>query len=165
MNHAQTVSAPPRSLLHRILTAGTIVAILDGAYVVIVFAVLLKSTTAERIFQGIASRLLGQGALQGGLATAGVGLAMHFGVAYTWTAIYALATNRLAFLRRLATGGAGRLLMILGLGTAIWLVMNRIVVPLTGGHSMPILSRTFLLVWIAHLTVVAPPIVLIAGER
>ena len=159
------LAAPARGLAARVLRAGAVVGALDGAYVVIVYALILRVTTAPRIFQGIASRLLGPSALEGGTGTALIGLAMHFGVAFGWTIVFALLYRSLGGLRRLVASTGGALAAALAYGTAIWLIMNRLVVPALGGKATPVSASGFWIVLAAHLTVVGPPIVWMVRDR
>src|SRR5262249_3056746 len=48
-----------------------------------------------RIFQSVAAGVLGRSASQGGAKTAALGLALHFFIAFSWAAIYYLASRRL----------------------------------------------------------------------
>ena len=53
-----------------------------------------------RIFQSVASGLLGPKSFQGGVKTAALGLFLHFLIAFIWTVIYYLASRRSRFRRR-----------------------------------------------------------------
>jgi hypothetical protein len=77
------------------------------------------------VCQGIASGLLGADALQGGLATAALGLAIHYFIAFTATVIFFLASRKIKFLIEQP--------IISGLlyGIVVYLFMNGVVLPLT----------------------------------
>ncbi len=152
-------------VVRRILLAGSVVGVLDGLYVVVAYTIVMPVSTAVRIFQGIASRLLGPSAFQGGVPTALVGLAMHFGVAFGWTTVFALLYRGSAGLRRTVEGSGGALAVALVYGAAIWLLMNRLVVPALGGRAMAFSASGFWVVLAAHLTVVGPPIVWLVRDR
>lgn len=82
-------------------------------------------TTPTRILQSVTAGLLGAAAFDGGQATALLGLALHFGIALTIAAVYCAGAARFALLvRRPWTAG-------LLYGVAVYVVMNRIVVPLS----------------------------------
>ena len=144
-----------------ILKAGATVAILDGSYVVIVYVWLLHLTTATRIFQGIASRLIGKGAFDGGSATALLGVLLHFTVAFSWTIAFYLALRTFPALREFTATTRGKILGGALLGAIVWLVMNFGIVPLFGGKSVgpPHWQFYTQLVW--HMIAVGPPIVAI----
>jgi hypothetical protein len=144
-----------------IFTAGATVAILDGSYFVIVCFWILHPTTASRIFQGIASRLIGKAALDGGAATALLGVLLHFTVAYSWTIAFYLALRTFAGLRELTATTRGKIIAGALLGATIWLVMNFGVVPAFGGKSVAPPNWQFYTQLVWHMIAVGPPIVAI----
>jgi Na+/alanine symporter len=77
----------------------------------------------------IAGGLLGPKAFQGGLATYVLGVALHFFIALSATAVYYAASRKLEFLKEHA--------LVCGLfyGIAVYLVMNLIVLPLSALHA------------------------------
>jgi hypothetical protein len=108
-----------------------------------------------RIFQSVAAGLLGRGAAQGGMRTAVLGGVLHFSIAFTWAAIYYLASRRLAFLRERP--------VISGLlyGEVVWAAMNFAVVPLSAIHRWPTWSNAFVITGpIGHPFLVGLPIAL-----
>ena len=82
-----------------------------------------------QVLQYIASSLLGPRSFSGGLASAGLGLVVHFAIALVVAAIYILASRRVAVLRTQW--------VLLGLlyGAAVWTVMNLVVLPFTAVAS------------------------------
>ena len=78
---------------------------------------------------GIASGLLGSGALQGGSGTYALGVALHFFIALSAAAVYYLASRKLEFLKEHP--------LVCGFfyGIAVFLVMSLIVLPLSAIHS------------------------------
>jgi len=147
--------------LARIMKAGAVVAILDGSYVIVVYVWILHLTTASRIFQGIASRLIGKGSFEGGATTVALGVLLHFTVAYGWTTVYYLALRTFAELRAAVDTIGGKVVVGTLLGATVWLVMNFVVVPFFGGKSVspPNWQFSSQLVW--HMIAVGPPIVAI----
>ncbi len=117
-----------QAVLYGTLAVGTLDA-LDA----VVFFGLRSGAQPVRIFQGIASGLLGPGARQGGLGTAAVGLVLHYFIAFGIVLTYALASRRIHALTRHP--------VICGLvyGLAVYAVMNLVVIPLSkiGGPTMP----------------------------
>ena len=59
-----------------------------------------REITPWRIFQYIASGLLGRQAFQMGWTAVGLGVAIHYAIALTWTAIFYIAATRFAMLTR-----------------------------------------------------------------
>jgi len=150
-----------RVLVARVLVAGAVVGVLDGLYVTGVYAVALRATTPVRLFQSIARALLDQAAMTGGLATAALGLALHFSVALAWSAVWAVCYERSPALRRRVVTTRGAALFGAGYGVLVWLSMNLVVVRLTLATPTPVASWSFFVVLLAHVLVVGPPIALI----
>ena len=123
---AATASAPSgsptRGLFSRVVVAG-----LAGAAVDFVYATTLGLVDGRgpvKVWQGVAGGWLGKAARDGGLASAGLGLATHVGIAACMAAAYALAATRLPILYRRP------LLMGALYGLPLYGVMYRIVLPL-----------------------------------
>ena len=79
-----------------ILTAGLIVGILDISSAFVIWW--QRGVGARRGLQGIAAGLLGANAFGGGLVTAGLGMALHFFVAFVVVTIFYLASRKIEFL-------------------------------------------------------------------
>jgi hypothetical protein len=110
------------------LLAGTFaVGVLDLLDAVVFFG--LRGVEPIRIFQGIASGLLGRAAFSGGRAAAALGIALHFFIAFAIVLVFHLAAKRLPVLTR-APFWSGILY-----GVAVYLVMNRVVLPLSAAAS------------------------------
>src|SRR5205823_15033485 len=82
--------------LHAIATAGLIAGILDITSAFVLAG--LKDVGPIRVLQGVAMGLLGQQALEGGLATAGLGLAIRFSIAFAAPSLFYTASRRFTFL-------------------------------------------------------------------
>ena len=120
----------PRALLYGTLAVG----ILDLLDAVVFFG--LRGVQPIRIFQSIASGLLGRAAFSGGMASAVLGIALHFFIAFLIVAVFFLASTRLpALVRAPILSG-----LIYGIGA--YIVMQYIVIPLsaagTGRFSWPV---------------------------
>ena len=92
-----------------------------------------RGSTATRLLQFVASGLLGPQAFQGGTATALLGLALHFVIAFTLVTIFSMARAKVSFVRQHAVSSG----IIYGL--AVYAVMNLVVLPLSAArpkHSM-----------------------------
>lgn len=112
-----------------LLRAWALTALIDGLFssLLNVFA---YHSSVERLFQGVASTLLGPAALSGGTRTAGIGVLMHFGVAFAWSTLFLLLVLKSGALRRVLAGPGGALKVALVYGPFVWLVMSLVVIPL-----------------------------------
>lgn len=77
-----------------------------------------------RGLQIIATGLVGPASYEGGLASAGLGLAVHFLIAFTAAALFYAASRRLRFLTQHGVSSG------LAYGVAIYIFMNCVVLPL-----------------------------------
>src|SRR6266478_3679017 len=108
--------------LPTIVSAGLIAGILDITSAFVIAG--LKGMGSIRMLQGIASGLLGPRSFEGGMATAGLGFAIHFLIAFTAAAVFYAASRKLTFLTQHAVTSG------LLYGIAVYLSMYWIVVPL-----------------------------------
>ena len=79
-----------------ILTAGLVVGVLDISSAFVIWW--QRGVGARRGLQGIAAGLLGENAYNGGLVTAGLGLALHFFVAFVVVSVFYLASRKIQLL-------------------------------------------------------------------
>jgi hypothetical protein len=138
--------------LPTIALAGLIAGVLDITSAFVIAGI--KGTGSIRMLQGIASGLLGQRSFEGGMATAGLGLAIHFLIAFTAAAVFYAASRKVSSLTRHA--------VVSGVlyGIAVYIFMYWIVVPLafsTARHSM---SRD-VTAMIIHIVLIGLPIALV----
>lgn len=80
------------SRLHAVLVGGLIAGTLDILFALTYAAV--NGVGPLRLLQTVASGLLGDAAFGGGAATAILGLATHFGLAYLWAALFVAVASR-----------------------------------------------------------------------
>jgi len=133
-----------------------VVGILDGLFALIFYGLIL-GVKPMRIFQSVASGLLGRASYEGGIQSFLLGILLHFVVASCIAAVYYLASLKLPILIRHA--------VICGViyGLIAYLGMNYIVIPLSAIGSRPSPSlRVFLPAFIAHAFLVGLPIALLA---
>jgi hypothetical protein len=144
----------PRAL-DTILYGGLIVGILDGLFALIFYGLIL-GVRPMRIFQSVASGLLGRASFEGGMQTFLLGILLHFVVALCIAAVYYAASLKLPVLIHRA--------VICGLiyGMLAHLGMNYVVIPLSAASSGRFSLRTFLPAFIAHAFLVGLPIALLA---
>ena len=81
-----------------ILTAGSVVGVLDISSAFVIWWA--RGVGARRGLQGIAAGLLGDSAFNGGLVAAGLGLALHFFVAFMVVSVFYLASRKIPFLTK-----------------------------------------------------------------
>ncbi|MEO8431152.1 MAG: hypothetical protein ABI592_06545 [Acidobacteriota bacterium] len=150
---------PPRTAGRAILLGGLISGILDITSAVIIS--LASGGSPVRMLQGIAGALLGPAAFERGFATAAMGLAMHFGVALTATAIFYALSRRIPAMYDHAVESG------IAWGVVWLLVMYRGVVPLSQVVRTLYLSnvkRTLPALWplplLVHIFCVGLPIAL-----
>jgi hypothetical protein len=148
-----------------ILLAGAAVGVLDGLFAIVLRVFVYRSGTAEQVFQGIARGLIGPAALQGGHASALLGLVLHFTIATIWAAIFWVAVRRIHSLRRMLQTPAGIIAAGALFGTIVWLVMRFGVIPAVGLGGRTVQIRQFLVMLIGHMVVVGQPIAWIVGRR
>jgi len=79
-----------------ILTAGLVVGVLDISSAFVIWW--QRGVGAQRGLQGIAAGLLGANAFDCGLVTAGLGLGLHFFVAFVVVTVFYLASRKIEFL-------------------------------------------------------------------
>ena len=134
MNGLSTAGTrPARSAGRAILWGGLICGVLDISSAVIIS--LANRGSPVRMLQGIAGALLGPVSFQGGFATAALGLVMHFGVAFTATAIFYWLSRRFPAMVEWAVPSG----LLYGV---VWLlVMYRGVIPLTAALRTLYLSN------------------------
>ena len=135
--------------LQTILLAGFACGVLDG-----LSATALAGGHWVRLFQFVASGILGPGAFKGGPATAGAGIAVHFFIATSAAAVYYLASRALPILLSHALV-AGALY-----GATVHVFMNTVVIPLSAVQR-PFSMRGFLTQLAVHMIVVGPSISLV----
>jgi hypothetical protein len=140
-----------RPAVKAILWGGLAAGVLDA-----LDAVVFCRATPLRVFQSIARGLLGRSAFDGGLASAALGVFLHFLIATTAAAVYWAASRKLRVLVRHAVACG------LGYGVAVYFFMNYVVVPLSLAPPGAFRWPAFLNGVIGHALLVGLPIALIA---
>jgi len=145
-------------LLSRLLIAGLVTGVTDGLFSS-GLAAFVYGSTVTRLWQGVASTLLGAAAFEGGTRTAAIGLLMHFGVAFTWSAVFLALVLSSSWIRSAETSLAGALMVAAVYGPLIWVVMSFGIVPLLT-HRPPTINIRWWIQFVGHIPFVALPIVL-----
>jgi hypothetical protein len=128
---AHTGTLVSRSPFLRAAIAATLaVGILDALDGVAFYGITAHENPIE-VLQFIASGALGPSAYEGGLAAAGLGALVHFGIAGVAAATYLFAYSRSVAVRThwVASG--------IAFGVGVWAVMNLVVVPLSAIGQLP----------------------------
>ena len=151
------ISTPP-SILLRLVRAGLVTGVTDGLFSS-VLAAFVYGSTVTRLWQSVASVLLGAAALDGGMRTAGIGLAMHFGIAFAWSAVFLLLVLASSWLRAVLASPYGVIAVASVYGPIIWMTMSLVLIPLFT-HRPPAINLRWWVQCFGHIPFVALPIVL-----
>lgn len=110
------------------------------------------------LLQGIAAGILGPQSLNGGTATAALGLFCHYGIAFGAATVYFLMSRWMPFLLQQA--------VIFGVlyGIAVYFFMNRIVVPLSNARKFPFSLKMMIIGVVIHIFCVGLPIALMTRK-
>jgi len=138
-------------VLRAILRGGLAAGIGDS-----VLALVLYRVPLTVIYQSVASGLLGRAAYRGGLATAALGMFLHFFIATTAAAVYVGPSRKWPLLvRRPVPCG-------LAFGTAVYFFMKYVVLPLSAVSRLTPFEPAAM---IGHAFLVGLPIALFASLR
>jgi phage shock protein PspC (stress-responsive transcriptional regulator) len=124
-----------------ILCGTLVVGTLDALDAIIFFGV--RGATPVRIFQSIASGLIGRDAFQGDNRTAWLGVVLHYLIAFLIVLVFFLISRRVRFLieHPIVSG--------LAYGIAVYFTMNHLVIPLSaavqGPFSLPVFANGILI--------------------
>ena len=151
------------AMLSRLVRVGLITGLVDGLWAC-VLAIGIYGSTFARLWQGVASTVLGKAALQGGTRTVLIGLLMHFCVAFAWSAVFLLLVMRSALVRRALETPAGVFAVAAVYGPVIWMVMSLLVIPLLV-HRPPAVTGRWWIQLIGHVFFVGLPIVAASARR
>ena len=146
-----------RDTMARLVRAGLLTGIVDGLFSSVLSAFFYGSTVS-RLWQGVASVLLGSDALNGGRRTALIGLLMHFGVAFAWSAVFLFLLLRWEWIRGLLASRHGVLKVAALYGPFIWMVMSLVVIPALTQRP-PRITLRWWIQWFGHIPFVGIPIV------
>ena len=149
--------------LPRLVRAGLLTGATDGLFSSVLATVFYHSTVTQ-LFQGVASTVLGKRAFDGGTPTALLGVLMHFGVAFGWSAVFLLLVTRSRRIGDLLASRNGVPKVAALYGPFIWLVMSLVVIPLLL-HRPPAINFRWWVQLIGHIPFVGLPIVASIARR
>ena len=139
--------------MHPVVVAGLLAGVLD---ILAAFAgSAYHGGTPLRGLHAIASGVLGPRAFQGGMATASLGLALHFLIATSAAAVYFVAARRMPVLVRRAIPGG------IGYGVVVYSFMNVVVLPLSRVAGRPPRLSSMMIMIVIHMVCVGLPIALV----
>jgi len=144
-------------MLSRLAIAGLVTAVVDGLFSS-VLSVAFYQSTVTRLFQGVASVLVGPAALDGGTRTAALGVLMHVGVAFGWSAVFLLLVTRSAWIRGVLASPQGTIKVASLYGPFVWMVMSLAIIPLLA-HRPPTINIRWWVQFVGHAPFVGLPIV------
>lgn len=144
------------NLLKTILWAGLLVGALDITAAFIQTS--LYGGSPVRVLNFIASGVFGKEALDGGASFAFYGLVFHFCIAMGWTTLFFLIYPKLKFLSR------NKIITGVGYGFFIWLMMNRIVLPLSNVPHFPFRLTSAVIGALILMAAIGLPLSLIANK-
>lgn len=151
---------PPRIAIRvrRAVVGGLVAGALDIAYACVFWAV-KAGVPPRRIFQSVAAGLLGRASFQGGWPTAIFGLGLHFMIALAMSFAYHAVARWWPLLRRRT------FLCGTAYGLLLYVIMNKVVVPLSAAGPSPSDPLWIVLSLVVHALFVGYPIASSAGDE
>jgi hypothetical protein len=143
--------------MSRLVRAGLLTGVTDGLFAT-VQSLLIPGSTVMKLWQGVASTVLGKPAYDGGIPTALLGVLMHFCVAFGWSAVFLFVVMRSSWVRRTVSSPSGVVGIAALYGPFIWLVMSLVVIPVLL-HRPPRITSRWWIQLIGHIPFVGLPIV------
>jgi hypothetical protein len=140
----------------RLLRAGLLTAMVDGLFASVSTA--FYHSTVTRLWQGVASTVLGPRAFELGMRSVALGLLMHVTVAFTWSAVFLWVAMRLRPVRAALASRYGVVKVASIYGPCIWLCMSLGVIPLLT-HRPPAITGRWWIQLVGHFPFVGLPIV------
>ena len=147
------------SAIRRWLLAGLVTGITDGLFSSVLAAYFYGSTVI-RLWQVVASVLLGAAALDGGVRTAVIGVLIHVGVAFSWSAVFLVLYLSSSWIRGLLASPYSVILVAAVYGPLIWVAMSMAIIPLFT-HRPPVVNARWWIQCAGHAVFVGVPIVAI----
>jgi len=136
-----------------IVYGGVTVGIFDFLFAMIFNTI--RGAVPIRIFQYVASGLIGRRAFEGGWSTFLIGVLIHFFIAFTLATVYYLASLRLPTLIHRA------LMWGMVYGVLVYAVMNYVVIPLSAAPKLRFGLVSFAGQLLAHVIAIGPLLALI----
>src|SRR5829696_8906945 len=151
-----------RDVVRLLVRAWLTIAVVDAIFATML-PVVAYGQPLGRVWQGVASVLLGPSAMQGGTRTMIIGLVMHLGVALAWSTLFLTLALLLPRLRQVIVTSGGIVAVSALYGPAIWMIMSFVVIPRLTGRPPTVNARWGVQLF-AHIPFVAIPIVATIGR-
>lgn len=151
------------AFLPRLVHAGLLTGVVDGLFSS-ALSEFAYGGSAARLFRGVAAVPFGERALEGGAHFVALGVLLHFGVAFAWSAAFLALLSRSATVRGLRSSRFGVAKLAALYGPFIWLVMSLAVIPLFT-HELPAITARWWVQFFGHIPFVAVPIVVASAPR
>lgn len=146
----------PGSAARAIGAGGLVAGILDVTFAMLFYGV-ARGSTASIVLRSVASGWLGEAAFEGGAATAALGLATHFLIAFGAATVFYVLSGWFPVLRSRPVPAG------IGFGIGLYLFMNFLVIPLSAApFRASTAPRSLLPALAAHLFLIGLPIALCA---
>ncbi|HEY0930489.1 MAG TPA: hypothetical protein VGE27_11270 [Gemmatimonas sp.] len=143
--------------LSRLWRVWIVIAVVDGVFATCL-SVFAYGSTFTRLWQGVASTVLGASMIDGGAQATVLGLAVHAGVALLCSTMFLLLSERSAWLRAQLRTLGGVMLVSALYGPLVWSLMSLVLIPLATGRPPSVTGRWWFQL-AAHVPFVAFPIV------
>jgi hypothetical protein len=140
------------NILRAILVSGTLSAILDGLCVTALYY--SQSVPPIRLWQNVASSVLGKSSFEHGWYSGALGLLLHCAVAFTASSVFVLLAQKVTSLltHPFASGAI--------FGLIVFAVMNLVIIPLSRMPKRSIALSGILIQVVMHIVLVGIPIAL-----
>ena len=150
-----------RAALPRLMRVGLLTGVVDGLWAIVLTLIYQRSQT--RLWQGIAAVPFGQSMFDGGAPTILLGVAIHFCVAFAWSALFLLLVLRSPWLRGVLDSPYGFFTIAAVYGPLIWIVMSLVVIP-HFTHQPAAITYRWWIQLAGHIVFVGLPIVWSIGR-
>lgn len=141
-----------------VVATAFLVGLADFAQSYLLFS-LARHRPAIGVLQGPATGVLGRAAMQGGVRTAVLGTALHFGIALVWSVAFALAYRASPGLSRRAKSRWGLFGIAALAGVLVWLAMDWVVLRFSKAHYYSLTEGYFWVLLAGHVPFVGLPLV------
>jgi hypothetical protein len=157
LSASATIAVQRRRAIKAVLCAWLLAGTLDIAAASIYYP-LASGVKVMTLLQGIASGVVGEKAFVGGLATAALGVALHYLIALIWTLVL------FGVFRKVYELVANRFVIGMAYGIVVWIVMNLIVLPQSRVHQAPFNLSKAIVGAVILMFCIGLPIAMIVGK-
>jgi hypothetical protein len=154
-----------RSDVARIVTAGLLTGVSDISFANATYFFRRGIFDPGRVFQSVASGLLGPASYESGAPAIALGAVLHFFIAMAWTVLFVMLERRVGVVRAMTARTGRALAFAYVYGMSIWLAMNFVVIPLSHARVTPPALPVFWIMLFGHGIFVGMPIVMLARDR